>query len=366
MKQLSQWWNKIQGYLFSWLEEELDSLTEKQQQLISTLEIIRLEDFIKITFKSHGRPLKDRIAIASAFIAKAIYNMPTTRVLLDRLKSDIVLRRICGWESKNSIPDESTFSRAFKEFSELKLPELVHNILIKKMYRNKIIGHISRDSTAIKGREKPKKSIFKKESQKINKEKEPSRIEKQKHMTLEEMLCDLPKKCDVGTKKNSKGYKESWIGYKFHIDSGDGQIPISCILTSASIHDSQAAIPLAAMSNNKALNLYDLMDAAYDVDDIKKYSKFLKHVPIIDINPRRNLNLKNEIEEENKRQKIINFKPPDKIRYNERTTVERVNSQLKDAFGGRMIRVKGHAKVFCHLMFGILALTVNQMLTFAK
>lgn len=160
MKELSQWWNKIQGYLFSWLEEELDSLTEKQQQLILTLEIIRLEDFIKMTFKPHGRPLKDRIAIASAFIAKAIYNMPTTRVLLDRLKSDIVLRRICGWESKNSIPDESTFSRAFKEFSELKLPELVHNILIKKMYRNKIIGHISRDSTAIKGREKPKKKYF--------------------------------------------------------------------------------------------------------------------------------------------------------------------------------------------------------------
>jgi hypothetical protein len=50
---------------------------------------------------------------------------------------------------------------------------------------------------------------------------------------------------NVGTKKNSKGYKESWIGYKLHLDVADGQIPISCILTSASLHDSQAAIPLA-------------------------------------------------------------------------------------------------------------------------
>jgi hypothetical protein len=40
------------------------------------------------------------------------------------------------------------------------------------------------------------------------------------------MLDDLPHDCNVGTKKNSKGYKESWIGYKLHIDAADGQIPI--------------------------------------------------------------------------------------------------------------------------------------------
>ncbi len=50
------------------------------------------------------------------------------------------------------------------------------------------------------------------------------------------MLKDLPKACDVGTKKNSKGYKTSWTGYKLHVDSADGGIPISCILTSVSVH----------------------------------------------------------------------------------------------------------------------------------
>ena len=39
--------------------------------------------------------------------------------------------------------------------------------------------------------------------------------------------------------------KESWIGYKLHLDVADGDIPISGLLTSASLHDSQAAIPLA-------------------------------------------------------------------------------------------------------------------------
>jgi hypothetical protein len=42
--------------------------------------------------------------------------------------------------------------------------------------------------------------------------------------------------------------------------------------------------------------------------------------------------------------------------------VERVNSRLKDEFGGRYVRVRGHAKVMAHLMFGVLALTVDQIL----
>ena len=33
--------------------------------------------------------------------------------------------------------------------------------------------------------------------------------------------------CDVGMKKDSKGYKSTWVGYKLHIDVADGQIPIS-------------------------------------------------------------------------------------------------------------------------------------------
>ena len=44
----------------------------------------------------------------------------------------------------------------------------------------------------------------------------------------------MPTACDVGSKKNSKGYKETWIGYKLHLDVACGQIPVSCVLTSAS------------------------------------------------------------------------------------------------------------------------------------
>ena len=105
-------------------------------------------------------------------------------------------------------------------------------------------------------------------------------------MTLPEMLDDLPTDCDVGTKKNSKGYRESWTGYKLHIDVADGQIPITCLLTSASVHDSQVAIPLATMSAERTTNFYDLMDAAYDAEAVREHSRSLGHVPLIDINPR--------------------------------------------------------------------------------
>ena len=108
------------------------------------------------------------------------------------------------------------------------------------------------------------------------------------------MLNDLPKACDVGTKKNSKGYKTSWIGYKLHLDVADGGIPISAVLTSASTHDSQVAIPLAIISNGRVTNLYDAMDSAYDVPQIHEMSQ-LRHIPLSDVNPRRNQGLKNDI-----------------------------------------------------------------------
>jgi hypothetical protein len=51
----------------------------------------------------------------------------------------------------------------------------------------------------------------------------------------------------------------------------------------------------------------------------------------------------------------------DDILYDFRTMVERVNARLKDEFGGRSVRVRGAVKVKCHLMFGILALTADQL-----
>jgi hypothetical protein len=355
---LSQFWLTVQGTLFPWLEVELGELSQKQKQLVSILEMIGIERFITMSRGDVGRPPEDRRAIARSFVAKAVYNMGTTRQLLERLESDATLRRLCGWERQSEVPGESTFSRAFAEFSESQLGERVHEALIEKYEAPRLVGHISRDSTEIEGRERAAKKVKKTEElpkQKRGRRKkgeEPSkplkRLERQQTMTLKEMLDELPRVCDCGTKRNSKGHPEYWVGYKLHLDVADGQIPISCILTSASLHDSQVALPLSTMTAERVTNLYDLMDAAYDAEIIREHSRSLGHVPIIDYNSRG--------------AEKLGFAPHEELRFKERTAAERVYGRLKDEFGGRMVRVRGPAKVMTSLMFGIIALTADQIL----
>ncbi len=363
MNPLSTFWNRIQRSLIPELEEDLGPLTEKQQRLVAILEIVRVEEFVPQPITGfRGRLEKDRRPIARAFIAKMVYNLPLTKQLIEQLKSDPQLRRICGWERRSNVPSESTFSRAFATFAETTMPQRVHAAMIEKHEKNRVIGHLSKDSTAIEAREKPVKKKKKIKSNKLTTfgrgrpkkgeqrpPKEPTRLALQATgMPLAEMIEELPTRCDVGTKKNSQGYLVSWVGYKFHVDWADGDIPISCLLTSASIHDSQAAIPLMVMSRQQVTNLYDLMDSAYDAPEIKALSRSLGHVPIIDHNPRRG----------SKRE----FDPATAVRYNERSTAERGFSQLKDNFGGSTVRVRGYEKVYAHLMCGILALTAVQLL----
>lgn len=375
LEKLSHTWDHIQSFLFPMIWDELGALTEKQKLLVNVLEFAKLEEHLPYAGRYPGRPLEDRIAIARAFITKMVYDMTTTRVLLDRLASDPTIRRLCGWERKEDVPSEATFSRAFAEFSESRLPERVHQALIELHLGDQIIGHISRDSTAINAREKPEKKAAPEEKKpkkrgrpKKGEErpKESTRLERQAAgQPLSEMIAELPTVCNVGTKRNSKGYKTSWTGYKLHIDAADGGIPISCVLTSASLHDSQVSIPLAEITHKRVDSLYDMMDAAYDAPQIKEHSRALGHVPIIDINPRSKTK-KKELEAEAKRRKMANYTLAEDRRYNERGTVERVNGRIKDEFGARRVRVKGHAKVMAHLMFGIVALTVDQLMKFLE
>jgi hypothetical protein len=364
-------WNHIQAFLFPMLREEVGPMTVQHERLVVVLDMARVERFIQTWPGFPGRPLEDRCALARAFIAKAVLDLPTTSGLIERLSVDPVLRRLCGWECRNQVPSESTFSRAFAEFAQTRLPALVHEAMVRQAYKDSIILHISRDSTAIEAREKPVKAEAPKKEEvpkrgrgrpkkgEVVPKAEPRRLEVQQTQTLVEMLADLPTYCNVGTKKNAKGYKISWIGYKLHIDTADGDIPISCLLTSASLHDCQAAIPLSLITSSRVTNLYDLMDAAYDATEIAQHSRSLGHVPIIDSNPR---NGKAEAQAEACAKRRANYKLAEDVRYNQRTSAERVNSNLKDNCGAAHIRVRGSEKVFCHLMFGIVVVTVEQMM----
>jgi hypothetical protein len=154
---LTNTWDHIQGFLFPMLREEVGPLTAQHERLVIVLDVARVETFVQMWAGLPGRPPEDRHALARAFVAKAVLDLATTSGLIERLAVDARLRRLCGWERASQAPSESTFSRAFAAFAQSSLPALVHEALVKRAYKNCIVGHISRDATAIEAREKPAK-----------------------------------------------------------------------------------------------------------------------------------------------------------------------------------------------------------------
>lgn len=348
----------IKDLLFPIIEETLE-LSEKHQELVRVIELMRTDGlFERYGWVGNGRKPADRELVFRAFVAKAVFNIPTTSDLILRLKADRTMRALCGYDSIGAIPSESTFSRAFADFARDELPQRIHAAMIEDTVEEKLFGHASTDGTAINAREKPTKKAKEptpKPKRKRGRPKkgeqapppEPKRIEEQSGRSLEDNIKELPNQCDVGAKQDSKGHTIRWIGYKLHLSIVDGGIPVAAILTSASTHDSQAAIPLLQMTSERLDTLYDIMDSAYDAQGIHDFSRSLGHVPIIEPNARRG-------------EKLL-MAPAQQKRYNERGSAERANSSLKDNYGGRVVRVRGAAKVMAHLMFGVIALTTAQI-----
>ena len=380
---IMQRWSVVQHELIPELRNDV-TLTPRLEKLIHTLEWIRIEEFVQASWCGIGRPPHERSWLANAFVAKAVLGMATTAGLIERLVLDRALRRICGFPLCKKLPSESTFSRAFEEFATAKLAERVHETLVTEYLGDELIGHLSRDGTAIEARERPNRAVApeisdpvtdlitpdlitpdvsaepvetsapakRKRGRPRNGDNRPAAKESplvlQRQQTLAQMIADLPTACDRGTKCNAQGYKISWNGYKLHLDTADCGVPISALLSSASMHDSRAAIPLSIISAHRVTNLYDVMDAAYCSTELREHCRTLGHIPLIDHNPRRG--------------EKIEFAPAEAIRYNERTVAERSNARLKDEFGGNSIRVQGATKVMGHLMFGVLALSADQLM----
>jgi len=382
---IMQRWNVIQHELLPELRNDVGPLTPKLEKVIYVLEWVRIEEFTESTWCGVGRPPHERAWLANAFVAKAVLGLTTTAGLIERLTVDRTLRRICGFALCKKLPSEATFSRAFEEFAEARLAEHVHEALIKAHLGDELIGHISRDGTAIEARERPthakiaavtpasttqptlvpadeaaaQSSAAAAPVAPVRRRGRPRRgevrqaapaspLQRQRQQTLAQMLGSIPARCDRGTKCNAQGYKVSWNGYKLHLDTADCGVPIAALLSSASMHDSLAAIPLSLISAQRVTNLYDLMDAAYCSTELRDHSRSLGHVPLIDHNPRRG--------------EKIEFAPAQAIRYHERTAAERSNARLKDEFGGKHLMVKGEVKVMSHLMFGVLVLSADQLM----
>lgn len=360
-ERLTQFHRAFQHELVPLMEADLQQpLSPTMERLLRIWEFVEIERFVPSSRGAIGRPPRERAALARAFVAKAVLGLTQTSDLVERLNADATLRRLCCFDlRRGGRLSECLFSRAFAEFARQDLPGRVHAALIRSQLGDALIGHVSRDSTAIEARERPAATapVAKPPARKrgrphkdeVRQPKPATRLERQAlGMSIKAMLADLPQACGVGTKRNSPGFKSSWVGYKLHLDVADGMIPIAAVLTSASVHDSQVAIPLATLSAQRITHCYDLMDAAYCSPIIRAHSESLGHVPLIDHNPRGGVK--------------IEFAPHQAQRFKERSTVERANARLKDSFGLHRVNVRGHAKVLAHMMFAVLALSADQLL----
>lgn len=374
---LSKMWLKVinlEQSLFPKLQESLGTLSPKEEKLIKILDFAQIE---KLVFSSSmTNPPKDREEMARAFVAKQVYNLQTTRDLIERLKIDRTLRVICGWRYHNDVPSESKFSRVFQEFSQQRIATKAHDMFIENYLSETLFFYHSIDATAVEHREKAvkqKKEVKPKRRQGRPRKgeegppKKPSILQQQEQMAdVREMLSLIKTACDTSIKQNSKGNRHRWTGGKLHLAVVDGDIPVTALYSSASVHDSSLALPLIKQSSQKVNYLYDLADAAYDYRIIKEYSMLHNHRPIIDINPKNSKKLKAQIALDKSEKKILGaldiYKDSDELHYNQRSSVERVNAYLKDSYGCSKIYYKGAQKVASVFAFAVLSVCITQSL----
>ena len=315
------------------------------------LEVVRIEELVRDPVAWLGRPAGPRKPMARALVGKAVLNIPTTEALIDRLRVDARLRRVCGFLIR--VPSESTFSRVFAEFAKTGFLDAVLETAVKAHLGSEVVHHVSHDSTAIPGRErtprKPKAPDTPKPGRGGRRKKgqrpAPTVQELQEDRPWEESVRLLPTACDYGVKIGPKGFPMHWRGYKAHASTADDGIPLAFFTTSASVSDCLGAIPLMQMVTKRVGQVfYNLFDAGYQGKPILRVSETFDQVAII------------ATKKTKRDEPPIPLAPDRTKRFENRTTVERFNSDLKDNHGGNFVFVRGKPKVHTHLMFGVLAI----------
>ena len=85
-KQLRDMWCRFQGELFPEIEDEVGPLLKNHQRFVTVLEVVCPESFIRSIPQRDGRPVADRVNLARALLAKAMWDMLTTRALIEHLE----------------------------------------------------------------------------------------------------------------------------------------------------------------------------------------------------------------------------------------------------------------------------------------
>ena len=98
---------------------------ERYELFVAVLELVRVEALLPHFRGQVGRPEEDRAALARAFIAKAVFDIPTTRALIERLEVDGRLWRLCLERCRPASERGDVFAGLF-EFAESRLASRLH------------------------------------------------------------------------------------------------------------------------------------------------------------------------------------------------------------------------------------------------
>ena len=352
----------IQPLLFSFDELSGCFFAEPTKDELSFLEI--WENLVSIVppevrndyGRSHtGRPGYTLLDVLAVHAVKLYFQERTLSAARERLLSSINLRTIVGmWK----VPSLAVISRKTDELIEIvDFSSLIASVC-SSFYKDRLVCHLSIDSTIVEAREKPVKTgkpqVKRKRGRKMKGLQEQT-IAGKKEMQysfmengdVEEFLSTLEHRCSVTGKKNSKGNMEWFIGYKAHLAVDDCGIVVAHHVTGACVHDSQVAIPLMRRAKGRCDFLYALMDGGYTSRRIEDFASSIGKVPIIDSHADRSGH-KEEMD------------PAKAWRYRSRTTVERTNSELKECFLPEKLYSRGKRGIF-QIELSILMLDIKKI-----
>ena len=346
-------------------ERELEFMSYFQtiQTLLSFDELMQLR-----RYHSVGRIGYDLVSIFGILLLKLFYHQRTMKDTLLLLEENMNLRDILGLDQAPSEASMSRLSRTVEDIVSISsMHERLIGIYTQGMQR--VIGHLSIDSTTIEAREKPYRK-----SKEAQKQPEPpkkrgrkpkgspeqqeylERIAEEEQSRLqylaeppEKSIAELEVRCSMTAKQNSKGKKQWFIGYKAHLAADDFGVPICFAVTGACVHDSKVAVPLLKMANQRTQYLYILLDKGYISPTINAYADLIERKVIIDrkgytgVSP-------------------IPLEPAYAERYKARTTVERTNSELKDGFLPDKIYKRG-AQARYEIELAVLLTTIKKVST---
>ena len=318
------------------------------QSLLSSDELLRLRKL-----HNRGRIGYSLISILGIQLLKTHYRQPTMKETLLLLQENEILRNILGI---CRVPSEASASRRARVVEKVVKPAVLHERVIQayKEEMNRIVGHLSIDSTTIQAREKPfvrskevvtpvtpavpkkrgRKQKGSPEEKAYLEEKAETERKKVEYLkeSFEKSLSELEMRCSMTAKQNSKGKRQWFIGYKAHLATDDFGVIIAYTVTGACVHDCKVAVPLMKKASKLTDFLYALMDKGYLNPEINAYAGMIGRRVIIDQRARRG-------------KATLPMDKADANRYKARSTVERSNSELKDGFlPDKIYRRGSHAR----------------------